>query len=395
MSILLPSVQQDKSAASTGGAQARLSGAPLLVSGVDKLEISLYLEIGNAEIFSRFARFKKELQSGFADSLPVDFLQGDYFSFNMKRMGTRFFPYVFQSGDVRLMLSSRGPDSKLPNCQIEIGSVSCQQDFYRIYHELINWLKSYNFTVKKEVVSRVDLATDFIDVDIRQLDIDNKHKWISKARKFAIYNEGWEVTGIMIGRGNFVMRIYDKTTELKKNQEKGNFFRTVWGCDEDTPVTRVEIQVRREALKEFAIPLDTVQDLKAHADSLWKYATDEWARFAAHNVDRDNRNQDKARMSMFWRMVQDVNFVLPVKCDLKNFRYKKNLHKNLRQLRDMARGCMMSIAAAAGHTVDDFFGILATCVDVMSEDMAGFMSDRQVDFLKLFTQRRNECYIGF
>lgn len=395
MSNLHSSLKKDKAVSASDGAQARLSGAPLLVSGVDKLEISLYLQIGKPEIFSRFARFKEEMQQGFSDSLPVDFLQGDYFSFNMKRMGTRFFPYVFQSGDVRLMLSSRGPGSKLPNCQIEIGSVSCQKDFYRIYNELINWLFSYRFVVVKEVVSRVDLAADFINVDIRQLDIDNKYKWISKARKFAIYNEGWEVTGVMVGRGDFVLRIYDKTTELKKNQEKGNFFRSVWGCDEDTPVTRVEIQVRREALKEFAIPLDTVRDLKQHSDSLWKYATFEWSRFAAHYVDRENRNQDKARLSMFWTMVQDVNFHLPVKCDLKNFRYKKNLHKNIQQLKDMVRGCMISIAAAAGHTVDDYFGIIATCVDVMSADVAEFMADKQVQFRKLFKQRRNECYIGF
>ena len=190
-----------------------------------------------------------------------------------------------------------------------------------------------------------------------------------------------------------MLRIYDKSLELKRNKTKQRFFYDLWNCPKRTNVTRVEFQLRRVVLKDFKIPVNTVAELSQNLDSLWQYLTQDWARFAANKVDRKNKNHKQAPISDFWKMVQDVVFTSR---SPKNTRcIKKNLHKNLNALKDQARGCILNFAAAAGHDVDDFDGIIQTCIDVLKDDLATFMRDRYSDFYKLFKVRRNECYVWF
>lgn len=395
MSKVSPLSQKSNQDAATPGGQARISCPPQTANGLDKLELSLWLHAGKSSLFERFAKLKEEVQGSFNSSAAISFLHNDFFTWNLKRSGTKLYPYVFQSGDITLMLSSRSHTAKIPNCKIEIGSVSCQENAFGIYRELIMWLRSYHFNIKNEIISRVDLASDFLNCDIATLEVDNKNKWITRAVKFSTYYENWDVSGIMLGKGNIAMRIYDKTLSLKQDATKAKFFFDRWGCHDETPVTRVEFQFRREVLKEFIIPVNTVSDLESNIDTIWNYATHDWTRQALENVDRINGHQDRAELSDFWKLVQEQSFHLPVKNRLKNRRYKEILHKNILALREQARGCLVSVAAAMGHDCEDFFGIITTCIDVVSSDMAEFMADQEVKFKSLFKTRLNECYVGF
>jgi len=366
-------------------------------TNLDKLEVSLHFRFLDRSVFDRFSELKSEVQQGMKPSIAVHFDEQSKvektFQWNLQRAGTRLHPYVLKSGDITLLLSSRSYDSPIPNAKIEIGSVSCQAGGFVLYRQLLEWLEVFGFEVHKEIVSRVDLAADFLGVSFSELPLDEKSRWISRGIDFLPHYKHWRLTGISHGSSRLLLRAYDKSLELKRNKTKEAFFYNLWGCKKGTPVTRVEYQLRRVVLKDFGLPVNTVKELQQNLDSLWQYLTHDWARFMDKPVDRDNKNHKQAPLSDFWKMVQDVVFRVSSQ---KNWRsIKKNLHKNLTALKDQARGCLLNFAAAAGHDVHDFDGIISTCVDVLSSDLSSFMRERFSDFKKLFLVRRNECRLCF
>jgi len=381
-----------KKEAQSAGGQARISCPPQISTGLDKLEVSLWLSSEDRELFSRLSRMKKDCQELDLPLMPIDFGDKKIFNWNLNRTGTKQYGYVLRSGDITLQLSSRDHESNFPNCRIEIGSISCQEHSIRIYDRLLQWLELYGLKKEKELVSRVDLATDLIDINIEKIGLSLRDKWICRARKFAVFFEGLSLTGIMLGKGSLCLRVYDKKKELVSNKTKKEFFLNLWQCDEETEVTRVEFQFRREVLKEMKIPVNSVADLEKNVDSLWQYASIKWARLACQSIDQKNNHQDRAELSDIWLKIQGALFSFPA---VANFREKKTLTKNLIALREQARGCILNLAAAVGHDEDDFFGIIKTCSEAVSNDLAAFMSDRYNEYIKLFKIRRNQCYVGF
>ena len=364
----------------------------MVKTGVDKLEVSLSLNIENHGILNRLENLKKIVQETIAPCILVDFDRHKVFKWNLQRAGTRLYPYVLRSGDITLLLSTRDGESPIPNCRIEIGSVSSQENAFGIYQDLVEWLEFYGLKRIDEVVSRVDLAADAIGTEIDGLKVSDKNRWISRARKFVVYYEDWDITGIMLGKGSLALRVYEKSIELQKNKEKAKFFYDLWQCKEGTPVTRVEFQLRREVLKEFATPMNTVAELSQNIDAVWQYCVNDWARFASRSVDRKNDNQNREESSSFWKKIQKAIFNLR---QPGTHRIKSNLHKNLAALRKQARGCLLNFAAAAGHSADDFYGIMGTIQDVIQEEFSNYMTHKYDEFAKLFRIRRNEVYIGF
>jgi hypothetical protein len=124
---------------------------------------------------------------------------------------------------------------------------------------------------------RVDLAADFAGWEIAQKDGDNLVKRQRAALKdfFAskddaggddyeqpisyTYRHDREPTGIAVCPGGCVMvRLYNKQKELaiRGNLEKTAMEREIWtanGWDGSAPVTRLEVQLRTEALKEMRL----------------------------------------------------------------------------------------------------------------------------------------------
>jgi hypothetical protein len=195
-----------------------------------------------------------------------------------------------------------------------------------------------------------------------------------------------------MGKGNLMLRIYDKVTELKRSKatNKQQVFSEIWGVKEydEQSVTRVEYQVRRPKLREFALSeeerIDTVSDLLNALRSLWHYLTTEWTRHTQNPVNR-NHNQSKSKVSEFWQKVQAVVWsgvfgyvrTHPVK------------HRSTDQLRSMARGCLMSVCASLEVEPDDIDHIVHLCKDMIEEDLHRFFEDEQV-FRERMITKRNE-----
>ena len=404
--------------------QARLtSGLPVVrpaqggkvVRGLDFLKVSFWVR-WNAQIdnfLGMLDAMKKQVQETELDSIPVFPESG--FDWNLSRSGTRLYVFRMKSGDITLLFNRRREDGQIPNCRLEIGSLSCwSPGFYSIYERVKTFLALYGGEVIKERVSEVHLTADFVGTDIKTTNLDNRDHWIALARNDGDY-DGLRVrkrdsepepdelafdrhytnrrfSGLNIGSGDMMLRVYDKVTELKKTRatHKQQIFSEIWGLEtySSQPVTRVEYQVRRPKLREFADRegnrIDTVADLTSALKSLWQYLTTEWTRHTEGPVNR-NHNQTKSKVSAFWQKVQAVVWTgvfgyirtHPVK------------HKDIAMLRKQIRGSLMSVCASLEVEPDDIDKIVHLCKEVIEEDLHAFFEDEKA-FVDKMLAKRNE-----
>jgi len=104
------------------------------------------------------------------------------FDWNLYRTGTQKYSFRIKSGDVTLLFSRRKASHDIPNCRLEIGSLSCwSPGFFAIYERAKTFLAVYGAKIVKERVSEAHLAADFIGTDIKFLDLCDQSKWIAKA----------------------------------------------------------------------------------------------------------------------------------------------------------------------------------------------------------------------
>ena len=214
-------------------------------------------------------------------------------------------------------------------------------ELYQTVKNIKHWMERKHAHFMKEQVSEVHLAADFIGVDIRTLDIANQDRWIHRPHDFDPHYKYRKLTGVSIGKGDMMLRIYDKVKELKGQEHKQEVFVDLWQVKtyDEHPVTRVEYQLRRPVLKEFqhlefCNGVHTVKNFLFAIKALWAYCTTDWACFCKTIIDRKNNNQSKAKISEFWEVVRAV-----VWTGLHEMRREKpTKHKNIDALRKQARG---------------------------------------------------------
>lgn len=425
------------------GPQARLtSGLPVVselpglrvTRGLDFLKVSFWIKWDPkffGEFLGRLDVAKKQVQDTELDCIPVFDENG--FDWNLYRTGAKMYPFRIKSGDITLLFNRRKEDGKIPNCRLEIGSLSCwSPGFYAMYNRVKAFLSAYGGDVSKERVSEVHLTADFIGTDIKTTSIENRAHWISLARdhgdhdKLPVSKRDSEpepdeldfdrrytsnrFSGLGIGCGDLMLRIYDKVLELKRSRatNKQQVFSEIWGAKtyDAQPVTRVEYQIRRPKLRQFVDlshveikdgkrvfhvdelkngkRIDTVFDLVNSLKSLWAYLTTEWTRHSSSPVNR-NHNQTKSKVSEFWQMVQAVVWTgvfgyvrtHPVK------------HKDIEMLRKQARGILMSVCASLEVKPDDIDKIVYLCQGMIEEDLHAYFEDEKA-FIDKMTTKRNE-----
>jgi hypothetical protein len=154
-------------------------------------------------------------------------------------------------------------------------------------------------------------------------------------------------------------------------------------------VTRVEFQLRKGSLSQF-LKVGNFQDFLKNSQKIWNYLTHDWFRHCSHEVDRDNRNQDKAKISFFWKTVQAI--AQTPDTAIRNL--KKNRFRAIKPLLDQTRGLLVSICAGLGHTHDDYFGIMATVQKIAIEQMELAMNEL-VPFQRKFLAIANDYELTF
>jgi hypothetical protein len=322
-----------------------------------------------SSLIETLKRKKTEVQETSDDCLYLPFGQTELFAFNLQRQGRKLYPYILKTGDFTVCLSNRKHESPIPSMQITVGSISCNNNLPDMIATFYRWCLHYGIVVHSEKVSRIDLYAD-LSLDSETLALWNQAKMVTRAEKVNLYYSNRRLTGLQVGAGDIVLRIYDKIQEMVDKQalHKADFFMEKWGHVEH--VTRVEYQLRREAINSFCPDESDLQAVTAKTSEIWHYLTFDWFRQTAKAVDRLNRNQSRETTSAFWTLVQQAHQAhTSDSCP----RDRKQRTINIKSLIDQAAGIMTTVCAALGHAHSDFFGILATAGKTLQDKMCASM----------------------
>lgn len=400
-----------------GRAEARISSARPVAKttaaesavrvhrGVDFLKVSFWLDrVGDR--FSEFLAHLKAVKDGIQateeqEFAPIGFDRHDA-QFNLARTGTRFFPYRLVSGDVTLLLADKPGTANMPTARLEIGSITSQTRLLAAIDDVKQLFASLYTIILKENIAELHMAADFIGVDLRDLDLSNMDKWITKGIHFGVFHEHRVLTGVTIGKGDLMLRCYDKAAELKRATHKQDVFARLWGVPrfDDFPVTRVEYQMRRPVLKNFfeketgggesVFDLTNLEFLLKSLSSLWKYCTGSWSRFHSTVVDRKNKHQSRAVLAAFWEQVKDV--VWDGLMDLERGRAQP--HKDIERLIKQASGILMSVTAFFLQDADflekeNLSHVIDSAREIVALDLYSQFESNKYEFDRRMKEKRN------
>lgn len=221
--------------------------------------------------------------------------------------GGVYFAYKLTYEEVSVLIAEReSPHKTFPSVRIVISGTGClYPGVTECYEKANRMIEALGGKIVRNKLSRVDICLDMPEVDIEPFDrAFQEDRYICRAVAKARHS-GTGVT-VALGKSPLMCRIYDKKAEveLKANPHKNLCMRVYrWKCNEmPSAATRVEFELRREALKDRGI--DTVEDYYAKRADLIHYLTHNWLRFTANKVDRENKNQSKARTLPLWNKVR-------------------------------------------------------------------------------------------
>jgi len=368
---------------------------PILAYGIDTLVSVLRLDVPPS-FLAKLEQAKKKVQETGDDCQEIKFGETKLFTWAIQRQGVKLFPYVLRTGDVALCLSTRDSESRIWNAQLQIGSMSSNDGIDELLDLLGKWLQHYGIKLKQFQVSRCDLFLD-IETPISETGIENQDCHVTRATTCSPHYEHRKLTGVQVGRSDIVLRVYDKLAEMKTKRatEKQIFFQRKWGKQPGN-VTRVEFQLKRQAVKELVPGPTDWESFKRAIPGVFSYLVN-WFRHTSESVDdlRENNNQHLAESSSFWKIIEQSvdlwrkNFgeIMKVSRD----RLKK--HINIEPLIEQAVGCMISVCAAAGHSSDELFGMLATINDALKDKFVALWNSP--DFENKFNARCALATVSF
>lgn len=276
-------------------------------------------------------------------------------NFNLQRAGTKKYPFKLTMGDVALLFSNHKWDAQQPNCRVEIGSVSCwSPGWFWLINRILSWLRVYGAKVRGEKVSELHITLDIFGLQFTESGFFDIRRWVCRANQYKIAGEYRTPNYIALGKGNFMLRAYDKTGELEPGSAKEIFFRDLWtkklNAVPPEHVTRIEFQIRREVSKELQI--DTIKDLQEKMNGIWEYCVKQWSRFTEEPIseaDRKNKNHQRYETAALWQFVESVRFEDAPE-DVVLERKRPVQLANVNALVKQGAGCLLRACAALSAT---------------------------------------------
>ncbi|MCP4344700.1 MAG: hypothetical protein GY795_04135 [Desulfobacterales bacterium] len=347
-------------------------------TGLDFLKMSFNIEWADPRFMQDLRDAKENWDDPDISEKPF-YLEGGL-EFNFQRTGTKKYPFVLKMGDVTLMFSSHQWNAQQPNCRVEIGSVSCwSPGWFNLIHRILSWLRVYGAKIREEKVSELHVTVDIFGLRFTSSGFSDIRRWVCRANEYRIAGKYRTPNYIALGKGNFMLRIYDKVGELIPGSAKEIFFRDLWtkklNAIPPEDVTRIEFQIRREVSKELQI--NTIQDLKNKMNGIWEYCVNQWARFTENPIseaDRDNKNHQRYETAALWNFVKSVRFEDAPE-DVVLERKRPVQLANIDALVKQGAGCLLRACAALSATTLN--GIDSSAY-LEHSDTAYFLLHRQI-----------------
>lgn len=227
---------------------------------------------------------------------------------------------VLELGGMEFLLSPNGTKSGYPflisnqDGSIQFGEFNDPSFFVKyssfalwnkgakfLHERFLAWAESLGFVkVRRESLSRCDFAFDF---HLENIDFD-EDSFVSAAAKDSQHRKNGKVQTFTFGRDEVVLRVYNKSDEIKEASGKYWLYPLWQGQSEN--VWRIEWQVRKETLKRFG--LHSFQDLfDGHGDVL-RYLVNE---HTSLRIKTDDTNRSRWPVHPLWLMLAQKIETLP------------------------------------------------------------------------------------
>lgn len=293
---------------------------------VDALTVGLEVEADRAKLREWFCACSPDLGSAVGAVevgmpgfwIPESLGGGDSRVFlRLRRLSPSRF--AFENGDVWGVLDER----KQGGCLLEVSVRATYLAQVPLASALayVRRIGEALGVVVSQKLRRLDLACDVAGWQVQE---SERAGWLKRPRSamgtFASLEDssrdvvhggagGRPVTGFTVSAGGPVMcRVYDKPAELaaqsphKKALEEGLW--KAYGWDGESPVTRVEFQLRAEALTTFELRDPALVEVSL--DPLWQYLTREWLKLVQPGT---ASRLSRCALDPRWALLQKVVFV--------------------------------------------------------------------------------------
>lgn len=278
---------------------SQIDNIECLTCGIDTLDVGFYVAWGDnwESIRQKFDNCKDNAQGTEGNIIDVEGIRPHIFYPGGKAPNYR---YHVKFSEYHCFISIIQSAKHSPNIYVSFTSEALHWELSE--KELIDLvamdIESLGGNVFQHKISRCDLYADFRIPSGISLDFVRRHK-VGKAQKTNQYMDGDFLETFYVGEKNspIQLRLYNKSVKIKQDGSAERWL-LIWFTDDPENVWRIEFQIRRQVLKQYAI--NTIYDLLNQKADLWKYMTSEW--FSLRCL--DNENQSRRTIHEFWVKVQ-------------------------------------------------------------------------------------------
>lgn len=258
----------------------------------------------------------QERRNNYIGSKDINYVFNN-FKFNVLPTSITGFSVTIQNSDFQLAL--RNSKNKIN------GSPLIKAEFRAEFLARVGYIKALeivNTFIKKNIlssyiihISEIHLATDIQGYDFKVSDFVKMktrmrtgvtHDEEALEAKGSIYGTVTTFTGFTFGKGDYMMRIYNKTKEIEKNKNKSFAEFHLWSdkpnYNPDKTVWRLEIQVRRAKLKKLVNhngnTMDNYYNCLNGIPNLWAKSLEDYEM-------KDLSRENIANLSMMSRVLKD------------------------------------------------------------------------------------------
>jgi hypothetical protein len=237
----------------------------LLLHGLDTVQCAYYLSPPSATRldFKSLAILKEQLRTDKSREPRAVTLGGTEF-FLYPYGSSSGYPFVLSNEDFKIELG----EFNNPSCFVTFRSQGLwRQPAMTLHEKFLAWAKSVGCEMQQpETLSRIDFCFDYALAE-RDFDADS---FVSLSDKDSQHREHGTIQTFTLGRGDVILRVYDKIAEIRQQSAKVWFYE-LWGQDDH--VWRIEWQVRKAMLRGFGIR--TFEDLQGRQGRLLRFLAEE------------------------------------------------------------------------------------------------------------------------
>ena len=205
----------------------------------------------------------------------------------------------------------------------------------QLHGEFVTWANDLRFKeARPEGVSRVDFAFDF---ELPTIDFD-EDCFVTLASKDSQHRKDRKVQTFRFGEGDIVLRVYDKSAEIREASAKTWFYELWGGVTEN--VWRIEFQVRKEVLKRFSVR--TFEDLFTGYGDVLRFLVQEHTTL---RVRQDDSNRSRWPLHPLWALLQEHVATLPAQGVVREVLADERLLEQMMRLAVSVEGYLKRSAA--------------------------------------------------